>query len=74
MKNVWIAVAIITVVLLFFYVRFERYEAPPPQINPPVQPSEDLNQGIEALKEEVSKCGNDKTCVRKALVKSMKKK
>ena len=65
--------AVIAVILLFLYIRTERYEAPPPPATEP-QNTADLNPAIEELKAEILACGDDKTCVRKAMVKSMKKK
>jgi len=73
--QVGLAVLAITVVLLFLYIRTERYEAPPPPApDPSPQNTADLNPVIEELKAEILACGDDKTCVRKAMVKSMKKK
>jgi hypothetical protein len=66
--------AVIAVILLFLYIRTERYEAPPPPPDPAPQNTADLNPAIEELKAEILACGDDKTCVRKAMVKSMKKK
>jgi hypothetical protein len=63
--------AVITIVLLFLYIRTERYEASPP---PVLQGTAELNPAIEELKAEIIACGDDKTCVRKAMVNSMKKK
>lgn len=72
MRNIWIIGAVIvTVVLLFLYIRTERYEAPPP---PAPHVTAELNTAIEELKAEIIACGDDKTCVRKAMVNSMKKK
>jgi hypothetical protein len=74
MRNIWIiAAVIVTVVLLILYIRMERYEAPPPPAPAP-QGTAELNPAIEELKAEILACGDDKTCVRKAMVNSMKKK
>jgi hypothetical protein len=74
MRNIWIIGAGIAIVLLLFLcIRSERYEAPPPPAPAP-QGTADLNPAIEELKAEILACGDDKTCVRKAMVNSMKKK
>lgn len=65
--------AVIAVVLFFLYIRTETYEAPPPPV-PAFQGTAELNPAIEELKAEILACGDDKTCVRKAMVNSMKKK
>jgi len=76
MKKVWIAAAVAIVLLLFIlYLRRERYEeTPPPTVPDPAPAQPDTNPALEALKAEILACGADKTCIRKALVESMKKK
>lgn len=65
--------AVMIIVVLFLCTRTERYKAPPPRVSAP-QDTTHLNPGIEELKAEILTCGDDKTCVRKAMVNSMKKK